>query len=53
MFFNKPLQVDKYNQKRGNVDYADQRLEAFENQRKNLAWLKKLGIHFTFTPLLN
>ena len=53
VFYNKPLQVEKYNKKMGSVDYADQMLEPYESHRKSLAWFKKLGIHFMFRMLLN
>ena len=42
----KPLQIDMYNRFMGSVDKADQLLEPYSYDRKFIAWLKKLGIHF-------
>ena len=52
-FCNKPLHIDRYNNKMGSVDMADQLLEPYASERKSLAWFKKLGIHFVFRALLN
>ena len=53
VFFNKPLPVEKYTEKMGSVDLADQMLEPYDTHRKCKAWFKKLGIHFVFRCLLN
>ena len=37
----------------GSVDKADQLLQPYSPERKSLAWLKKLGIHFMHRALLN
>lgn len=53
VFFNRPLHLEKYNQKMGSVDLADQLLEPYHYDRKSLAWFKKIGIHFMFRIALN
>ncbi|KAG0704645.1 PiggyBac transposable element-derived protein 4 [Chionoecetes opilio] len=53
VFFNKPLHIDRYNSLMGSVDMADQLLKPYAYEKKSLAWLKKLGIHFIFRILLN
>ena len=53
IFFNKPLHIDRYNDKMGSVDLADQLLEPYVFGKKSLAWFKKLGLHFMFRTLLN
>ncbi|KAK4325008.1 hypothetical protein Pmani_004390 [Petrolisthes manimaculis] len=53
VFFNRPLHSEKYNQKMGSVDLADQLLEPYHYDRKSLAWFKKIGIHFLFRIALN
>ena len=42
----KPVQIEMYNRFMGSVDKADQLLEPFSYDRKFIAWLKKVGIHF-------
>ncbi len=51
--FNKPLQIEKYNQLMGSVDMADQLLEPYDPSRKSHAWFKKLGLHFIMRMVLN
>ncbi|KAK3868163.1 hypothetical protein Pcinc_026423 [Petrolisthes cinctipes] len=53
VFFNRPLHIEKYNQKMGSVDLADQLLEPYHYDRKSLAWFKKIWIHFLFRIALN
>lgn len=53
VFMNKPLHIEKYNQKMGSVDKADQFLEPYDLDRKSLAWFKKIGTHFIFRSALN
>ena len=52
-FYNKPLHIDRYNEKMGSVDLADQLLEPYALERKSLAWFKKIGIHMLFRMTLN
>ena len=39
-FFNKPLHIDRYNDKIGSVDLADQLLERYVFEKKSLTWFK-------------
>ncbi|XP_066958913.1 piggyBac transposable element-derived protein 4-like [Macrobrachium rosenbergii] len=53
VFVNKPLHIEKYNEKMGSVDIADQLLESYDHNRKSMAWFKKIGLHFMFRMALN
>lgn len=53
VFFNKPLPIEKYTEKMGSVDIADQVLEPYDTHRKCKAWFKKMAIHFIFRCTLN
>lgn len=53
VFYNKPLHIEKYNEKMGSVDLADQLLEPYAAERKSLHWAKKLAIHMVFRMVLN
>lgn len=52
-FYNKPLHIERYNEKMGSVDLADQLLEPYATDRKSVAWFKKIGIHMLFRMTLN
>lgn len=52
-FYYKPLHVEKYKSLMGSLDKTDQLLEPYANDKKSLAWFKKLGIHFIFRAFLN
>ena len=53
VYFKLPVQIFFYNEYMGSVDRADQLLKPYAYGRKNLAWFKKLGIHFIERMLLN
>ena len=51
--FQRPFVVDRYNALMGGVDKCDQWLHYYGNNRKSLAWFKKIGIHFIERMCLN